>query len=136
MWSAGGVVDEEVVAGDVKDLGEADERVGGGGDAAVFIAADLGGVGVDGFGEVAWANNPLVYTDPSGMREAVAPLQPIKDADKDSAPEWVVKKAKDTVRTAWNTSFGASTTGYCGDLSIDFVISFEAQGCFVDDGDT
>ena len=52
MGSAGCVVDEEVVGGDVEGLGEADDGVGGGGDSAVFVSADLGGVGSDVLGEV------------------------------------------------------------------------------------
>jgi hypothetical protein len=52
-WAAGGgVVEEEVVAGDVEGFGEADDDVGAGGDAAVFVAADLCGVGADACGEV------------------------------------------------------------------------------------
>jgi hypothetical protein len=37
----GGVVEEEVVGGDVEDFGEPDDDVGAGGGAAVFVAADL-----------------------------------------------------------------------------------------------
>jgi hypothetical protein len=51
--SSGGVVDEQVVAGDVEDLGEADDGVGGRGDAPVLVAADLGGVGADALGQLA-----------------------------------------------------------------------------------
>jgi hypothetical protein len=42
---AGGVVDEQVVAGDVEDLGQAHDDVGAGDDAPAFVSADLGGVG-------------------------------------------------------------------------------------------
>ena len=80
------------------------------------------------------ANNPMVYSDPSGQREAVVALNPVKTAGQESAPGWLLKKAKETAHAFWSSSFGAQTTGFCGDLSLDFVISYEAQGCFVDDG--
>lgn len=79
-------------------------------------------------------NNPLVYTDPSGKRGAVPSTQPIRDKGLEEAPGWLLKKAKETASMVWNSSFGAKTTGLCGSLALDVVISFEAQGCFVDDG--
>jgi hypothetical protein len=52
------VFDEEVVAGHVEDLGEADDGVGRRCGFAVLIAADLGGIGADLGGELALG--PLV----------------------------------------------------------------------------
>src|ERR1700694_3301579 len=49
---AGARVAEKVVAGHVEGFGEADDGVRGGGDVAVFVAADLAGVGADLGGEV------------------------------------------------------------------------------------
>lgn len=40
---AGGGVDEQVVAGHVEGVGQADDRVGGRGNAGVTVVADLGG---------------------------------------------------------------------------------------------
>jgi hypothetical protein len=49
---AGDVVDEEVVEGHVEGFGDADQGVGGGGDAPGLIAADAAGVGADAFAEL------------------------------------------------------------------------------------
>lgn len=50
--AAGGVVDEEVVAGDVEGFGQFDDDVGAGGHLGGFVAADLAGVGAELGGEV------------------------------------------------------------------------------------
>ena len=46
-------VDDEVVEAGVEGFGDAGGDVEAGGDAAVFVAADLAGVGADLFGELA-----------------------------------------------------------------------------------
>jgi hypothetical protein len=79
-------------------------------------------------------NNPVSYVDPSERRSQTPSLQPIKDSGLEKAPDWLLKRAKETASMVWNSSFGAKTTGLCGSLALDVVISFEAQGCFVDDG--
>ena len=79
-------------------------------------------------------NNPLLFSDPTGLRGMAMTLNPVRSAGDESAPEWLLKKAKDTIAAVWHSTFAAQTTGFWGDLSLDFVISFESQGCFVDDG--
>lgn len=56
---AGCVVEEQVVAGDVEGLGDADEGVEAGGDFAGFVAADALAVGSDEFAEVGLG--PVVF---------------------------------------------------------------------------
>ena len=51
-WPSRAGVDEEIVGADVEDFGEADDGFGGGAHAAVFVAADLAGVGADLGGEI------------------------------------------------------------------------------------
>lgn len=55
---AGGVVEEEVVAGHVEGFGQADDGVRGRGDVAVLVAADLAGVAADLGGEVTLGPTP------------------------------------------------------------------------------
>lgn len=50
-WSVGDVVEDEVVEAGVEVLGDAGEGVEAGGDAVVFVAADLAAVAADGVGE-------------------------------------------------------------------------------------
>ena len=47
-----GVIDEQVVDGDVEDLGHADDGLESGGDLGVLVAGDLPGVGVDLLGQL------------------------------------------------------------------------------------
>jgi hypothetical protein len=87
---------------------------------------------------------PSVMVDPSGLSfvagqqvtNSVAAKAPSTNGKSATgkAKKWLYDLAVRTATTVWSSTFGATTTGMCGSLALDVGVSFEGQGCFVDDG--